>query len=61
MALVTALITRVRLSDICSNHLILQDQGSSAYNTYGKKAKASKIGIFTSIRIGAVKLKNQYH
>ena len=61
MALVTVLITRARLSDICRNHVILQDPGSSAYNTYGKKAKTSKIEIFNSIRTGAVELKNQYH
>jgi len=66
MALVPALITRVKLSDICRNHVILQDQRSSAYNTMGKKLRKAKsgickIGYFNSIRTGAVELKNQYH
>ncbi len=60
MALVTALITRVRFSDICRNHLILQDQGFSAI-TPRKKSKDSKIGIFNSIGTGAVELKTQHH
>ena len=51
MALVTALITRVRLSDICSNHLILQDQGFRAYNTYGKKLRQAKLGYLLELEL----------